>query len=266
VRAWHWPARWLCILVAAVTIASAEDGRDDARPILDRARALDATERHWDDRRQRLTFRIHGSGRERVREMQLVEKRSADHAHLVLLRFRTPADVRNLGVLVSTGGTGGSQQWVYTPELGRTRRIAGGARSERFVGTDLTYDDLDLITALPGWDRKDAESTLRGEEAVEGEPCHVIELHPTRDDVRYRTIVLWLAKSDLLARRLEFYGDGPTPVTVETPFEGTTTDIVISDTVFDVGPSAACFTRDTLEDPDKDAAACGVTAPVAGDG
>jgi hypothetical protein len=266
------------VVLGVLLLTTAVAGDDPrAREILDRAKALDRSERHWSDRRQTLTFRIHGGGGETTRELRLYETHAADDTHKILVRFLGPDDVRDVGILALTAKHGGGRQWMYSPETKRLRLLSDSARDQGIAGSDLTHNDLDLLTGLPAWDESDAESALRGEEVVDGEPCYVIDLTPKRADVAYKRIVLWLAKRDLLARRLELFRIGSTPakritqgdirlvghipvahrVTAETVTDRTRTDIRVADqTAFDLGVLDACFELSTLEDPGNDATAC----------
>src|SRR5881397_357335 len=88
-------------------------------------------------------------------------------------------------------------QWLYLPELQRVRQITARTRNESFVGTDLSYHDLDLIQELTSWTEDDARSSLRGEETVDGTPTYAIELVPRREDIGYKKIVVWLGRDDL---------------------------------------------------------------------
>ena len=271
-------ATGLGMLLLATTAAARDDAR--AREILDHAKALDRSERHWSDRRQTLTFRIHGKGGENTRELRLYETHAVDDSHKILVRFTDPSDVRGVGILAFTAKHGGGQQWMYTPAWRRERLLSDSARDQRIAGSDLTHNDLDLMTELPGWDESDADAELRGEEAIDGEPCHIIDLTPKRKDVPYKRITIWLGKSDLVARRLELFREGAAPVKritqadirpggripvarrviAETIADRTSTEILISDpTVFDVGVPEQCFTVATMNDPVGDDAACGAS-------
>ena len=266
----------LVTILPAIALAA-----ESARQILDRGRALDETTRRWGDRVQSLEFTIHGRLGDRARTLRLYERRLSLGEHKVLVRLLDPADVRELGFLEFTHSGGGSEQWLYLPEFKRVRKVQGSVRNERFVGSDLTHDDLDLVTALPGWTQDDADAARADEETIDSIACHVIDLTPRRADVPYKRIRLWLGEDDLFARRLEFFADGTTltkrisqseirsigtiPVAhrimVETPSDGTTTLITIKETRFDVGIGDECFSHATLEDVRREASACKVRPP-----
>ena len=200
------------LFVLAVTPAFAPAfGAETARQILDRREALEKGAQHWDDRQQKLTFVIHSSGADRQRELDLYEKRYADDERKSIVFFGAPPEVKGTAFLAFTHKGKPGDQWLYLPELQRVRQITSNTRTQSFVGTDLTYHDLDILTEMISWTEADAASSLRPDETVDGVACWVIELAAKRDDIKYKRIVLWLGKDDLVPRRLEFYDDDPQP-------------------------------------------------------
>jgi outer membrane lipoprotein-sorting protein len=241
---------------------------ETAREILDRRKALEDTTRHWKDRHERMKFHIvDRRGGERQRELELYERREPGDEYKSIVFFLAPAEVKGTSFLAHTHKGRPADQWLYLPELQRVRQITARTRNESFVGTDLSYHDLDVIQEMPSWSEADARSRLRGEEDVDGTASHVIELAPQREDIGYRRIVIWLGKADLVPRRLEFYADGDVPkkrvrqaeirmvgaipvphlIEVETPAASTRTRIEIADVQFDQGLEPDLFTQRALE-------------------
>lgn len=243
-------------------------GAETARAILDRRKALDDTTRHWTDRQQRMRFVIVGSsGGERRRELSVYERRYPDDEIKSVVFFHAPAEVKGTALLAFTHKRRQGEQWLYLPALARVRVISGSARREKFVGTDLTYHDLDLIQEMGSWTEEDATSKLVGDGEVDGVAVHNIELAPQREDIGYEKIVLGLGREDLVPRRIEFYQDGaeatkritqsevravgPIPVAhkieVQTPAAKSSTTIEVSEVKFDQGLRDDLFTQRTLE-------------------
>ncbi len=80
--------------------------------------------------------------RDRVRTRNLTMYTfSADDEDKSLAVFNSPADVRGTGLLSITED-GNTLQLLYLPALGRTQSISGSQRTERFMGSDFTYEDL----------------------------------------------------------------------------------------------------------------------------
>jgi hypothetical protein len=239
-----------------------------ARDILDRRKTLDDTTRKWNDRQEHLKLIIKDArGGERERELMLYERRLPGDERQTIVFFESPAEVKGTGFLAYTYKGRPADQWLYLPELKRIRQITPRSRTESFVGTDLSYQDLDIIQEMSSWSEADARSSLRGEEPVEGVPTYVIELVPQREDIGYKKIVLWLGRDDLVPRRIEFYGDGSDPakritqrdlhdvgsipiaqhIEVETPARGSRTLIESSNAAFDHHYEDDLFTQRALE-------------------
>jgi len=198
----------ILVLLAAIAPARGET----AREILDRRKALDDGARHWTDRHQKMKLTIYDRrGGERVREMDIFDRREPGDEQKTILFFLAPAEVKGTGFLAFTHKGRAADQWLYLPELQRVRQITARTRNESFMGTDLSYHDLDIVQEMVAWTEDDARSSLRGEESVDGTACHTIELAPQREDIGYKKITVWLGKDDLLPRKLELYEDGTEP-------------------------------------------------------
>ena len=241
---------------------------DTAREILDRRKALEDGARHWDDRHQKMKLTIFDKrGGTREREIDVFDRREPGDEQKTILFFLTPAEVKGTGFLAFTHQGRAGDQWLYLPELQRTRQITARTRNESFMGTDLSYHDLDIIQEMVSWTEEDARSNLRGTEPIDGTACHAIDLQPQRDDIVYKKIVVWLGTEDLVPRQLEFYGDDAEPqkrlkqsdvravgaipvahrIDVATPAAGSHTVIDISDVAFNQKLDPDLFSQRYLE-------------------
>src|SRR4029078_2548595 len=79
-----------------------------------------------------------------------------------VLRFTAPAEVKGVGLLVVNHEDRSSDQWMWTPAVGRERRIALQDRAQRFFGTDFSFEDLEER------DTGQFDYRLLGEEVFEG--------------------------------------------------------------------------------------------------
>ena len=79
-----------------------------------------------------------------------------------IIRFTAPAEVKGVALLVVNHPDRSSDQWMWTPAIGRDRRIALQDRSTRFFGTDFSFEDLEER------DVNQYEYKLTGEEAIDG--------------------------------------------------------------------------------------------------
>lgn len=258
-------------------LAVAAQGGETARQILDRQRALDDGERHWVDRHAQLQMDLlDGKGAKRQRALEVFDKRYPDREQRTMVYFSAPASVQGTAFFALTRPDRSADQWLSVPADKRARRIGAQARKRAFIGADFTYQDLDLLAAMPSWTEADAASSLNGEAIVDGVPCYVIDLQPKREDIGYARIVVWLGRDDLVARQLEFYeaaatwfgagvasqptrrirqsdirpvGTIPVPhhIEVESPGEGSKTIVTFTRVVFDQDLPEALFSQRAME-------------------
>lgn len=263
-------ARYLVRSLAAILLAAAAvRGDDAARAALDKARALNRGERHWTDRRQRMTLTVvDRRGSEFQRQLEVVSKRGEGDVVRSLMFFHAPAQVEGIGFLQWTDPRAEDRQWLWLPALKRVRQISGGARNESFVGTDFSYEDLAIMSEAVDWQDDKASATLSGEETVDGARCSVIELRPTADaEVSYGSVRLWLGADDQVVRKFELRdADGtlaktllasdvrperniPSAHRLEMRNEktGSHTTVVVGELTYDSGVSDEEFTQRRLE-------------------
>jgi hypothetical protein len=238
-----------------------------AREILDQAKALDDTTRKWTDRTETLTMRIHGKGGGvRERAVTVLDKRPADGEDKSISFFASPPEVKGTGFLQWSHPGRDDDQWLYLPEFKRTRRITSRVRDQSFMGTDFSYRDLEILGDIQDWTEAEAPSTLTGSEAIDGRPCHVIELRPRQEDISYRRIVIWVDQELLVSRKLEFFGPngehlktlmqgdirnvGPIPTAhrleMRSVQKGTHTEVAVTEVAYDRGLSDAVFSERQL--------------------
>jgi len=112
-------------------------------------------------------------------------------ASKAVLRFTAPAEVKGVALLVVNHTDRSSDQWMWTPAIGRDRRIALQDRSTRFFGTDFSFEDLEER------DAGQFDFRLTGEESIDGAPCWRIEAHPRQGKVSQYTLTrMWIRKDN----------------------------------------------------------------------
>jgi len=117
-----------------------------------------------------------------------------------VIRFIAPPEVKGVALLVINHPDRASDQWMWTPELERDRRIALQDRSTRFFGTDFSFEDLEQR------DVDQYDYTLLGEEAVDGAACWKIQSTPKQaKSSQYSKSVAWIRKDTYATVRLESY-------------------------------------------------------------
>ncbi len=86
--------------------------------------------------------------------------------------------------------------YLYMPAYKKVRRIASSEKSEKFMGTDFTYDELG-----GSYSREDYDSTL----IEETEEIYKLELIPRDEESSYSKLLMEVDKEKFYFRRIEFY-------------------------------------------------------------
>lgn len=121
----------------------------------------------------------------------------------VLVRFDTPPEVRGVGLLTLNRPNAAAEQWLYTPAIQRDRRVAPQEKSQRFMGTDLTNEDMEE-RAIEAYDY-----SLAGEEAYAGQPAYKIKaVCRNRGNTQYSQLLIWVRKDIMATTFMEFYISG----------------------------------------------------------
>ncbi len=155
------------------------------------------------DQEGKLTMTlINSRGDQRVREIKQYIKDFGTEEKKIMF-FIAPADVRNTSFMNWSYDEEGrdDDQWIYLPALKRVKRISSDSKSDYFMGSDFTYDDLG--------DRHPSEDThkLLREEDVDGQQCYVVESIPKEEDYMYSRTVTWVIKDKWIGLKKEFYDE-----------------------------------------------------------
>lgn len=145
---------------------------------------------------------INSRSEERVREIQqflsddgTVEKK--------IMFFVSPADVRNTSFMNWSYSKAGKDddQWIYLPALKKIKRISSEGKSDYFMGSDFTYDDLG--------DRQpeEDEHTLLREETIDGKACYVVKSISKDPNYMYAHTLSWINKESWIGVKKEFFDE-----------------------------------------------------------
>ncbi|MBN1408916.1 MAG: outer membrane lipoprotein-sorting protein [Calditrichaceae bacterium] len=145
---------------------------------------------------------INSRGDQRVREIKQFIKDFGTEEKKIMF-FISPADVRNTSFMNWSYDAEGrdDDQWIYLPALKKVKRISSDSKSDYFMGSDFTYDDLG--------DRHPSDDThkLLGEETFNGEACYVVESIPKEEDYMYSRTITWIIKDKWIGLKKEFYDE-----------------------------------------------------------
>lgn len=149
-----------------------------------------------------LTKMVRGKERSRVRAITRSQKfyDSGDFSSKTLIRFQKPADVKGTGLLMweYRDSEKDSDQWLYLPALQKSKRIISNQKSQSFMGSDFSYEDME------GRDLDEDTYNLLGEEDVAGDACYKVEAVPVEKG-NYARRIVWVEKMRSVMRKVEFY-------------------------------------------------------------
>jgi len=201
-----------------------------------------------------------GSTSERI--IDQYSKDGPNGARTVIV-FQRPANVAGTRFLTMDNASGGSDQWIFLPSLGRVRRISASESSGSFMGTDFSYDDISSTDRDVSLDTH----TLLREENLNGSPCYVIQSLPKDSAYQYSKTVSWIDKSSYLIYKSEMYNRRselakvmemtnfkdvqgrltPMKTSISTPGAGTSTTIYLDILKYDEPIPEAVFSTAYLE-------------------
>jgi outer membrane lipoprotein-sorting protein len=137
----------------------------------------------------------------RTTEKRWIYERTGSHGDSkALLRFTAPTEVKGVALLILNHPDRSSDQWMWTPAIGRERKIALQDRSTRFFGTDFSFEDLEER------DTNQFEFKLQGEEPMDGVPCWKVQATPRESKVsQYSRSDIWVRKDNFAIAQIENY-------------------------------------------------------------
>ncbi len=137
-----------------------------------------------------------------VRTRQFISLRKDDEeSRKVLIRFLSPADIKDTGFLVLENTiTNKTQQHLYLPALQRTRRIVSSQMSRSFVNSDYSYEDMQRHP-LSEWTYQ-----LEKEVTLDGKKCYLLHSNAKSDTTtQYNKIISWVDKKNFMPLKSEMY-------------------------------------------------------------
>ncbi len=154
------------------------------------------------DRTSTLTMTLtNKQGKQRIRKIKQFTKDFGDVEKSIMF-FVSPADVKNTSFMNWTYDSDKpDDQWIYLPTLKKVKRISSESKSDYFMGSDFTYDDLG--------DRKldaDVHKLLKTEK-VNGIDCYVVESVSKDEDYMYSKTKTWIRKDNFVGVKKEFYDE-----------------------------------------------------------
>jgi outer membrane lipoprotein-sorting protein len=235
----------LLLILGLLAIANAQT---DAETVL---RAILDAQRGGTTQRATITMTVERPGRTSEYVIELV----SDGIERSLIRVIAPAREAGQAFLQD-----GDNLFIYNPRLRRTLRLPPSGRSDAFLGSDISYDDLggrdlerNYTAEVTAEDDETIELTLIPDELAPT-PYGKVVLRADADD--YRPLeYTFFDQREQAVRRIRFFdyvevGElyFPTRLEVENLIrESERTVVVLSDFEFDIEIPSGCFTERALE-------------------
>lgn len=185
--------RWLLAIATGVAFAQ------DARQIVEEAQKRSRSKSQKYEGRLQVI-----DAKSKITEKKWTYQRIGSHGDSkAVIRFNAPAEVKGVALLIVNHPDRASDQWMWTPAIGRERRIAVQDRRTRFFGTDFSFEDLEERDAAQ------FDYTLAGEEPIDGEACWKVAAKPRPGRAsQYTHSTLWIRRSNYTFAQAEnFSGD-----------------------------------------------------------
>jgi len=142
------------------------------------------------------------NGSQNLRALSMYSRKTKDGTDSYA-EFLSPADVRGTKFLTLAEAGGESTQRLWLPELMKVRRIASADKGSKFLGSDLTYYDMDRHNFGDFTYTKIGEATTEVVEAgvKKSVACWIIECSATYSSVPYSRMRMWIGKEDSFVYR-----------------------------------------------------------------
>lgn len=203
-----------------------------------------------------------GKGGKHRRVFRAASKRIDDRMHSIG-RILWPNHLRGMTILTIEASNRGHDSFVYMPTMGKVRRVSTAQRSDSFLGSDVTYEDLERRHP------EDFRPVTVGSTEVDGEAAWDIGAEPTYG-ANYERLTFLIAKADLAILEVHYFkwgqekpyrsvkarratilsGDGyavPTHLMIENFLGETTTEVILTDIVVNADLDDRTFSVSTLE-------------------
>ncbi len=200
----------------------------------------------------------------KIREIVRYHKRykNGTYKSKSLLRFIKPNIIKGTCFLIWSNRSGGNDQWLYLPKLKTAKRIESKAKTQRFMNTEFSYEDLESFNQV------DEQYFLEGEENLNDQHCYIVEVIG-HTQTQYKRRLVWIDSQNWLLRRVEFYDKNNKLLKVLTISEfqnfgnynfstklimkniqtGSQTVMNVSDIKYNIDLPDSYFTKESLENP-----------------
>jgi len=140
---------------------------------------------------------INKKGKTRSSTLRSISK---DDAKKQIIWFLAPADDKGVAFLKIEHDNGDDEMRLWLPAFNKVRRISSSQKSDSFMGSDMSYEDMTS--------REIDEYTYKliGEEELDGVLCYKLESIPKPEaESTYSKFIGWVTKDEYLVLKEESY-------------------------------------------------------------
>ncbi len=155
--------------------------------------------RGWGDYVVNLQMDIQLANGSTTSKFLRIKNLEGDQGDKSLVVFDRPADVKGTALLTHAHLDQANDQWLYLPEMRRTKRITSDSRNKSFMGSEFTYDDMTFNDLT-----KYTYQFVKKEKCALGE-CSVVEQTPKDKESSYSKLMVWYDNEGYRAIKTEYY-------------------------------------------------------------
>jgi len=194
-------------------------------------------------------------GSSKMEKEFLLFQKTSDGDDKVLITFTKPTRIK---VLTHTHKQGDDDQWLRLSS-GKVKRIVGGDKSESFVQSHMTYEDLESR------DVDNYEFKNLGDEKVNGDTCYKVEAIKKTGTKTYDKNILYVRKSDYFIVKIDFFQKGkllkylvntdirkidgiltPFNITITMAEENGKTELIVQKVLYNMNIEDSKFSKEAL--------------------
>jgi hypothetical protein len=204
-RAWREAVRAVNAVVAYailfVLMTAPAFGAVDPRAIIDGVYKQDTSH----DTTMRAVFDIFDKDGHKTTKKFMLYRIGSPGDSKTRVIFTDPTEIRGVALLSYNHQGDTDRQWLYIPATRRTRSISPRERSEKFAGTDFTYEDVEE-RVLDDFTYR----LLSDSEVIDGHKTYKVEARPVdASRSQYGYVYYWIAQDVPVIVHAELYdGEG----------------------------------------------------------
>lgn len=143
---------------------------------------------------------IDRNGNKKIRKMEMFSMKTPVGENSYM-EFLLPADVRGTKFLTIGNNESDDEQRLFLPALKRIRKISSSNKDGKFMGSDITYYDMESRNL------KDFTYKFIGETVVDNRSCWIIESTPVKPDSPYSKVTSYISKDDYFVYKRKMFND-----------------------------------------------------------